>query len=111
MSKNTSNSPSSHDNFQITIPIDELAERIAMKVQENLGNVRITQFSAQRLLTVKQAAPYIGRSIAAVRHLINTGKIPIHKADGRVFVDIRDLDDFIEKNKQRRSDERDLDSK
>lgn len=54
----------------------------------------------QRLLTIDQAAVYLGRSPRAVRGLLKARQFPAVRADGRVQVDIRDLDQWIEKNKR-----------
>jgi excisionase family DNA binding protein len=85
--------------------LDALLERMAEKVAERLqngdqggsanGEVR------PRLLTVEQAAVYIGRTKDAVHHMIAGGKLPTVRSDRRVFIDMRDLDAWIEENKQR----------
>jgi excisionase family DNA binding protein len=54
-----------------------------------------------RLLTVEQAAVYIGRTKDAVHHMIASSKLPTVRSDRRVFIDMRDLDSWIEENKQR----------
>ena len=54
---------------------------------------------AKRLLTVEEAAAYLGRTKEAVQHLIAAAKLPVVKSDRRVFLDIRDLDIWIEQNK------------
>jgi len=53
------------------------------------------------LLTVEQAAAYLGRTKEAVQHLIAERKVPVVRADRRVFLDARDLDQWIEQNKER----------
>ena len=55
----------------------------------------------KRLYTVEEAATYLGRSEWSVRRLIWNGVLPQVKFDRRVQVDIRDLDKFIEHNKER----------
>jgi excisionase family DNA binding protein len=52
-----------------------------------------------RLLTVEQAAMYLGRTKDAVQHMIGSGKLPIIRTDRRVFLDLRDLDQWIEQSK------------
>jgi excisionase family DNA binding protein len=54
-----------------------------------------------RLLKVEQAAVYIGRTKDAIQHMIANGKLPTVRSDRRVFIDMRDLDAWIEENKQR----------
>lgn len=56
---------------------------------------------AKRLYSVSEAAYYLGRTVDALREIIWAGKIPIVKADRRVLLDVRDLDDYIERNKTR----------
>lgn len=53
-----------------------------------------------RLLTADQAATYLGRTKEAVQHMIFEGKVPTVRTDRRVFIDIKDLDAWIEDNKQ-----------
>jgi excisionase family DNA binding protein len=78
--------------------IEALAERVAQRVCAHLAqgaapNVR------PRLLTVEQAALYLGRTKEAIEHMIASGKIPTVRFDRRVFVDVPDLDSLIENNK------------
>jgi excisionase family DNA binding protein len=68
------------------------SERLAPSARED-GKVR------QRLFTVEDAAHYLGRTKKAVQHLIASGKLPTVKADRRVFLDRKDLDEWIERGK------------
>jgi excisionase family DNA binding protein len=52
-----------------------------------------------RLLTVEQAATYMGRSLEAMQHLVGDGKIRTVRMDRRVFLDVQDLDRLIEGSK------------
>ncbi len=52
-----------------------------------------------RLLTVREAAEYIGRTETAVRELVWNGKLAHIRADRRVMFDIRDLDRWIDTNR------------
>jgi len=54
-----------------------------------------------RLLTIKEAATYLGRSVPAIRELIWKGDLPVVRPDRRIHLDILDLDRWIEKNKTR----------
>ncbi len=54
----------------------------------------------KRLFTLSEAATYLGRSVWSVRRLIWNGDLPQVRAGGRVHVDIRDMDEFIDKNKE-----------
>jgi excisionase family DNA binding protein len=53
----------------------------------------------KRLLTIKEAAVYLGRSVCGVRELIWAGKLPYVRFDRRIHLDIHDLEKFIEENK------------
>jgi len=53
----------------------------------------------KRLYTLAEAGGYLGRSVYSVRTLIWAGKIPIVKDGKKQWVDIVDLDLFIERNK------------
>ena len=55
----------------------------------------------KRLYSLPEAAMYLGRSTWSVRRLIWSGELPQVRAGGRVHVDVRDLDEFIDKNKVR----------
>ncbi len=72
--------------------IDRIAERVSARIM-------VAQTTGPRLLTVEQAASYIGRTTHAVRKLVAAGAFPAVKADGRVMLDIRDLDRWIDRNK------------
>jgi Helix-turn-helix domain len=52
-----------------------------------------------RLLNVNDAARYLGRTGATLRQLIRKGKLPTVSLDGRVFLDIQDLDRAIDEAK------------
>ena len=53
----------------------------------------------QRLYTVPEAAHYLGRTLWSMRELIWKGSIPIVREGKRIFVDVNDLNLYIEKNK------------
>ena len=55
----------------------------------------------KRLFTLKEAAEYLGRSEWGMRDLIWKRMIPVVMNTGgrKIFIDIRDLDDYVEKNK------------
>ncbi len=53
----------------------------------------------KRLYSVKETSRYLGRSIWAVREMIWAGKLPCIKDGRRILLDIRDLENWIEKNK------------
>ena len=54
-----------------------------------------------RLLPLKEAAKYIGLTVWGIRERIWAGDIPVVRFPGgrKMFVDVRDLEKFIEANK------------
>lgn len=70
--------------------LDSLADRLATRIGE-----RTTDSLRPRLLNVNQAE-YLNRSSHSVRHLVSIGKLRVVKLDGRIFLDVRDLDQAIE---------------
>ncbi len=56
----------------------------------------------KRLFTLAESAVYLGRSPYAVRSLVWGGTLPAVRnpiVGSKLFFDIRDLDNFIERNK------------
>ena len=53
----------------------------------------------QRLYPLSDAAMYLGRSVYSVRELIWSGQLPVIKSGKKQWLDIRDMDTWIEKNK------------
>jgi excisionase family DNA binding protein len=51
-----------------------------------------------RLLTVREAAVYLGRSVAGVEHLIHRKQVPVVRRGRRVHLDRESLDKWIEGN-------------
>jgi excisionase family DNA binding protein len=81
------------------LSFDRVLELLAEKLAE-----RLTQEPSHlypRLLTIDQAAIYVGRSREATQHLVAAGKVPTVRADRRVFIDRLDLDRWIEEHKER----------
>lgn len=82
--------------------LDVLVKTVAAEVVELLkaefGRVSNVDIKPA-LLTVKQAAVYLGRSEQAVQHLIFQKEIPVVRVGRRVHLDRRDLEVWIEKNK------------
>jgi len=54
---------------------------------------------APRLLTVADAARYLGRTEKSIRHLVQRRKIASIRGDGRVMFDRVDLDAWIKRNR------------
>lgn len=58
---------------------------------------------SKRLFNIKDAAQYMGRTPWGIRELVWAGHLPVVKpASGRkIFIDVVDMDKFIEENKAR----------
>ena len=73
--------------------LEILAEKLAGKLSQDGSRLY------PRLLTIEQAATYLGRTREATQHLASSGKIPTVRSDRRVFIDRLDLDKWIDDNK------------
>ena len=77
----------------VTALAEQIAARINPQLQPRNGN------PTTRLLTVKDAAEYIGRTEQALQHLIHKREIVVVRKGRRVHLDRSDLDRWIEANK------------
>ena len=77
-----------------SVTLDQILDLLADKVAARIGPIS----KSPRLMDLSETAVYLGRSISAVTHLVNKGKLPITKLDGKVQVDRLALDKLIEKN-------------
>ena len=77
-----------------------ILESIADRIWERIASRMEPARSQARLLTVQDAANYLGRSAHAVRHLCDMGTLPTVRIDNRVFLDVKDLDKVIAESKQ-----------
>ncbi len=55
---------------------------------------------SKRLVTVRQAATYLGRSPWAVHWLIHQGELPFVRTGKKMYIDVSDLDAYIDRNKR-----------
>ena len=78
--------------------LDTIADAIAAKLEARTQ--QRTRSFGPRLLTVTEAAQRLGRSKYSIQHMIASGKLPVVRADRRVFLDASDLEHWIEANKQ-----------
>ena len=85
--------------FNLDQLLDALADKVAQRLREDAPAAGSPSVRP-RLLTVEQAAVYIGRSKEAVQHMTSSGKLPTVRSDRRVFVDVEDLDGWIREHKQ-----------
>jgi excisionase family DNA binding protein len=78
------------------VGLDALADAIAKRVL-----ARLHHGEESRLLSVKEAAVYIGRTEKSLRYLIAGGAIPAVREGARIHLDRADLDNWIEMRKFR----------
>ena len=81
----------------IEILAQKVAERVEEKILDKLEH--LVPPMQPMLLSVKEAAIYLGRSEQAIQHLIFSHELPVVRVGRRVHLDRRDLDLWIEKNK------------
>ena len=88
-------------NTQLAILIGLIAQQVAERVQEQIAERLAHTAPAVQpvLLSVKDAAVYLGRSEQSIQHLIFSHELPVVRVGRRVHLDRRDLDLWIEKNK------------
>lgn len=79
--------------------ISAIAKRLALEIASQ-AELPVFSEVKRRLLTVEQAATYMGRTEEAMQHLVASGKVPTVRVDRRVFVDVRDLDRLIDLHKR-----------
>lgn len=53
----------------------------------------------KRLYNIKEAGTFLGRSTWSVREMLWAGKLPYIKDGKRIFVDILDMEKWIEQSK------------
>lgn len=81
------------------LSFDRLLEMVADKISRRLSQEPSRLYP--RLMTISQAAIYLGRSQRSMKQLTSAGGIsPIH-IKGRIFWDRFDLDRWIEQRKER----------
>jgi len=69
------------------------------KTQNRQGSKRAQRIAnppRQRLFDLKQASQYLGRSVWGVRELIWAGKLPVIQDGRKMYVDLFDMDRYIE---------------
>ena len=76
---------------------NQLVEKITASVVAALKTTQTAK--PKRLLTLDEAATYVGRSRRAMEHLAAARVVPIVRHDHRRFFDIQDLDKWIESGK------------
>jgi excisionase family DNA binding protein len=76
-----------------------LAQEIAEElIRRGVGSAKPA--IQKRILTLKEAAEYLGRSESGIRHLVSKGVLTSVEFDAKICFDIRDLDRAIEASKR-----------
>ena len=82
-----------------------------MQAQNGHTNVEVTENQPKkkaqrinnplrpRLLTLKEAAAFLGVGIWTMRDLVCSGAVPLVRFRRRMYFDVRDLEQLIERNK------------
>ena len=78
----------------IEINTDNIADAVADRLRDN-GTIIAT-----RLLTLEQAATYLGLTKDALKAKVHMGRIPTVDLDKKLRFDRQDLDRIIEQNKR-----------
>ena len=86
------------------VSLNQLLDAIAAKVAEKLALPASAGGIRSRLLNIKQGAEYLGRTEPAMRHMVQSGKVPCVRSDRRILLDVRDLDRWITTHKSGNSD-------
>jgi excisionase family DNA binding protein len=81
------------DLMAIEINTDNIADAVAHRLRDN-GVVTL------RLLTLEQAATYLGLTKDALKAKVHMGRIPTVDLDKKLRFDRQDLDRIIEQNKR-----------
>ena len=53
----------------------------------------------KRLYTLKDASLYLGRPVSSIRTLVWSGKLPVIQDGRKMYVDVNDLDLYINRSK------------
>ena len=81
------------ETIKVEISLDALADKIAQRLSDERP-VR------KRVLTRQEAAEYLGRSVRGLDGLVGKGAIARVRGDSRPMFDIKDLDAWVEANKE-----------
>ena len=73
-----------------------------MEVKENQAKARAQRINnpqRPRLLSLKEAATFLGVGIWTMRDIVWSGAVPLVRFRRRMYFDARDLEQLIERNK------------
>jgi hypothetical protein len=81
-------------------PLVPLVRTIVQEVIAQLREAPLDQGPGPRLLSVEAAGKYLSRSPSAIRNMISSKKLKPVRLDGRVYLDVQELDRMIEAAKE-----------
>ena len=87
-----------HSRRESIVPEDRIEDIIARRVVELLE--QRAAIAPQRLMSLRQAAKYLGLTEEALRSKAAIGRIPVVLIDSNRRFDVQDLDRLIDKNKR-----------
>lgn len=76
--------------------IERIVQAIVARLLPHLQNGNAPKTTQKRLLTVKEAAAYLGRSESAVYHLVSRREIPVVRHGRNLRLDVKSLDAWVE---------------
>jgi excisionase family DNA binding protein len=79
------------------------SQEAAVMGQTGTQQTRPERHLAPRLVRIKEAAVYLGMSTWKLRDLVQQGRLPVIRGEGTYapwLFDVRDLDDFVNKEKE-----------
>lgn len=80
--------------------VPEAAQRSPEQTRRRVNSYTCQKVSDCRLLSIKDSARYLGLSVWFVRTLLWDGKLPFLAVAGKHMIDRKDLDAFVEREKQ-----------
>ena len=81
-------------------PLEPLVRSIVQQVISELREEPLDRGPEPRLLSVEGAARYLSRTPSAIRNMISGKKLKPVRLDGRVYLDVQELDRMIEAAKE-----------
>jgi excisionase family DNA binding protein len=79
--------------------IEALAEAVAARILPKLAEA--APKTLRRLLTIQQAAVYLGRTPKAIQHMLSKGQLSFVRMSGRNMLDLKELEAVIENARTR----------
>jgi hypothetical protein len=81
-------------------PLTPLVRTIVQQVIAELREAPLDPAPVPRLLSVEGAARYLSRTPSAIRNMISMKKLIPVRLDGRVYLDVQEMDRMIEAAKE-----------